>query len=145
MLLLCFGTQFFDQSHCGVPARRLCFIVFSIRISKRSSGANRTPPNASSFKASMSSPFLTAVISNQGRRFSLMNQYELTETLPSANLSSASSYPPSFHICECYLTRLICQPPSPKPTLSVCLPQPPDPSLLLFCHCQESGGDCCVC
>ena len=45
-----------------------------------------------------------------------MNQYELTDTLPSLNLSSASSSPPSFHICECYLTRLICQLP-PYPAL----------------------------
>lgn len=90
--------------------QRLCFVVYSIRISKWSSGANRPILNASSFTASLSSPLLTAMISNQGRRLLLMNQYELTDTLPSLNLSSPSSSPPSLHICECYLTRLICQP-----------------------------------
>ena len=77
-----------------------------------------------------------------------MNQYELTDTLPSLNLSSFSSSPPSFHICERYLTRLICQLPPPGPSLSVCLPQPPDPSLLLFRQCQQSRRrvySMCVC
>lgn len=35
--------------------------------------------------------------------------------------------------------------PLPNPSLSVCLPQPPDPSLLLFRQCQQSWRVCCVC
>lgn len=34
--------------------------------------------------------------------------------------------------------------PLPVPSLSICLPQPPDPILLLFHRCQWSWRDCCV-
>lgn len=49
-----------------------------------------------------------------------MNLYELTDTLPSLNPSSPSSLPSSFHICERYLTGLICQHPKAFSSLSVC-------------------------
>lgn len=98
----------------------------------------------------LSFALLTAVVSNQGRRFLLMNQYELTDTLLSLNPSSTSSSLLSLRICECYLTRLICQPPSqlfpfrqlpqatwslppdvlPVPAVCVCVP---------VCACRQSG------
>lgn len=59
-----------------------------------------------------------------------MNLYELTDTLPSLNPSSPSSFPSSFHICECYLTGLICQQhPKAFSSLSVC------PSHLILPSC----------
>lgn len=69
----------------------------------------------------LSIPYPTAVASDQASRILQMNLYELTDTLPSLNPSSPSSFPSSFHICECYLTGLICQQhPKAFSSLSVC-------------------------
>lgn len=103
------------------------------------------PLHATSVKC-LSISSLTAVPSDQASKIlQMMNQYELTDTLPSFNPSSLSSFPSSFRICECYLTGLICQQPSSSRFLSVCLPQPPDPSLLLSHQCQQRWRGCCAC
>lgn len=94
----------------------------------------------------LSIPYLTAVPSDQASKIlQMMNQYELTDTLPSLNPSSPSSFPSSICICECYLTGHICQQSSPSCFLSVCLLQPPDPSLLLSHQCQQRWRGCCAC
>lgn len=78
----------------------------------------------------LSIPYPTAVASDQASRILQMNLYELTDTLPSLNPSSPSSFPTSFHICECYLTGLICQQhPKAFSSLSVC------PSHLILPSC----------
>lgn len=92
----------------------------------------------------LSFALLTAVVFNQGRRFLLMNQYELTDTLPPSTLSSTSSSSLSLRICECYLTRLICQPPSQLLFFPSTCPSHLIPPFL--CSASANRGVCvCVC
>lgn len=78
----------------------------------------------------LSIPYPTAGASDQASRSLQMNLYELTDTLPSLNPSSPSSFPSSIHICECYLTGLICQQhPKAFSSLSLC------PSHLILPSC----------
>ena len=116
----------------SVPVRE-CFVVSSIRIL----GSKQTHSkclHSQSVCAFSLSPLLTAITAGEAGWHT--TSPPLTYLLPLFPLHPFTSVNVTWQVTFVN--------PLPNPSFSVHLPQPPDPSPLLFSQCQQSWGNVCV-